>query len=75
MLELSKEKSYTVKDKRLNILFKQSIMYDKYKLLKFTCAEISCRPKEYDTSIFIGLSNGHVISLTLSKQKSVHYIK
>lgn len=74
MLELSKEKSYTVKDKKLNLLFKQTVMYDKFKSLKFMCAEITCRPREYDTSIFIGLSNGHIFTLNLSKQKSVRFL-
>jgi len=75
MLELSKEKSYTVKDKKLNLLFKQAIMYDKFKSHKFMCTEITCRPREHDTSIFIGLSNGHIFSLNISKQKSVKLIK
>lgn len=73
MIELIKEKSYTVKDQKLQ-LFKQTIMFDKFRLPKFNCAVISAKPKEYETSLFLGMNNGTIVCFKLSKQKSVREI-
>ena len=70
MIELIKEKSYSTKDQKLQ-LFKTNIMFDKFRLPKFTCAAVSAKIKEFEAQIFLGLNNGNIICLKLSKQKSV----
>lgn len=72
MIELIKEKSYTTKDQRLQLL-KNTVMFDKFKLPKFQCAVINAKPREFDINIFIGLNNGNIFCLKLSKQKSLFH--
>lgn len=71
MIELFKEKSYTTKDPKLQ-LFKQTIMFDKFRLPKFSCSIISSHSTQYEASVFIGLNNGSLLCLKLSKIKSVY---
>lgn len=70
MIELIKEKSYSMKDPKLQ-LFKTAILYDKFRLPKFTSVVVSAKVKEYECPVFLGLNNGSIICLKLSKQKSV----
>ncbi len=72
MIELVKEKSFSTKDPKLQ-LFENRVLFDKFRLVKFNCAVISSKNKEYETNIFIGLNTGNIICLKLSKQKSVSY--
>ena len=62
MINLKKEKAYTVKDPKLQ-LFKQTIMFDKFRIPKFNCAVVSSKMLEYDILIFIGLNNGNIVCL------------
>jgi hypothetical protein len=70
MIELGKEKSFSTKDPKLQ-LFKGTIMFDKFRLPKFTCAVISAKIREYESHILVGLNNGSIVCLKLSRQKSV----
>lgn len=70
MIELKKEKGFSTKDEKLQ-LFKKAIMYDKFRLTKFTSGTISAKISEYNAWVFLGCNNGNVISLKLSKQRSV----
>jgi hypothetical protein len=73
MIELIKEKSYNTKDQKIS-LFKQQILLDnnsKQKLIKFSSLVISSKYNEYELPIFIGLNNGNIACLKLSKQKTV----
>jgi WD40 repeat protein len=72
MIELVKEKSFGMKDQKLQ-LFKHAVMFDKFKLPKFTCSVICSKSKEYDLSIYLGLNNGCIVTLKLSKQKSLFH--
>ncbi len=70
MIELIKEKSFHMKDPKLQ-LFKTTILYEKFRLPKFTCVVVSAKLKEYEYPIFLGLNNGSIICIKISKQKSV----
>lgn len=76
MIELIKEKSYNIKDQKLQ-LFKSSILFDigKFKLAKFTSVVVCSKFSEFDLNIFLGISNGNIVNLKLSKQRSVNQLK
>ena len=75
MIELIREKSYNIKDQKLQ-LFKSSVLFDvgKFKLAKFTSVAICSKSNDYDLNIFLGISNGNIVILKLSKQRSVNSI-
>jgi len=72
MIELSKEKTFTSKDERLQIL-KSSILFEsgKNKFPKFTCCTLSAKKRDYDFPLFLAMNNGLLLAMILSKQKSV----
>jgi len=72
MIELVKDKVFTSKDERLQVL-KSSILYEsgKNKFPKFTCSTVSAKKRDYDYPIFLAINNGLLVTLILSKQKSV----
>jgi hypothetical protein len=73
MIELIKEKVYSTKDGKIqSVCAKKVNLFDKFRPLKFTSSVVSSRPREYETFIYIGLSNGNILCLNISKQKSVN---
>jgi len=70
MIELQKEKNISSKDPKLNIT-KHVIMFDKSKSVKFNC---SCNCSHFGDNrivIYLGMTNGNIIALTLYRQRSM----
>lgn len=70
MIELTKEKSFTAKDPKLG-LPKSSIMFDKFRVSKFTSSTSSPVTNDNRIIVYLGMSTGNIIALTLFKQKSM----
>ena len=71
MIDFVKEKSYSSKNMKLNIM-KHTITQGKFRIPKFVC---SCHSNESHDSrllIFFGLTNGNIISLIIYKQKRLY---
>ena len=70
MIELQKEKNISAKDTKLN-LTKHVVMFDKSKSPKFNC---SCNCSHFGDNrivIYLGMTNGNIIALTLYKQRNM----
>jgi WD40 repeat protein len=72
MIELVKDKSFSIKDPKFQ-LFRNNVMYDKVRQNKFNCAITSAKNKDFEFNVFIGFTNGSIVCLKLSKQKSLFY--
>ena len=70
MIELQKEKNYTSKDPKLNIT-KQVIMFDKSKTIKFNCSCNCSQMGDNRIVIYLGMTNGNIVALTLYKQRKM----
>ena len=71
MLDFIKEKNYSSKNMKLNIM-KHSITQGKFRIPKFVC---SCHYNDLHDSrliIYYGLTNGNIISLIIYKQKHLY---
>ena len=66
MIELQKEKNYSSKDPKLNIT-KQVIMFDKSKAVKFNCSCNCSQLGDNRIVIYLGMTNGNIVALTLYK--------
>ena len=68
MKELKREKSFSARDPKFNQA-KQQIKFDKSKSIKFTC---SCNCSQFDGRIiiYLGLTNGSIVAITLYKQRT-----
>ena len=77
MIELVKERTFSTKDDKLKIFKTASSSFDtgKNKFLKFTCSTISAKKRDYDYPIFLAMNNGLLLTLIISKQKSVNIFK
>lgn len=70
MIELVKEKCFQSKDQKLQMV-KQTILFNKFSIPKFTCSCPSSITNDNKMVIYLGMSNGNIIAMTLFKQKSV----
>ena len=70
MIELQKEKTYSSKDPKLSIT-KQVIMFDKSKSVKFNCSCNCSQLGDNRIVIYLGMTNGNIIALTLYKQRNM----
>ena len=70
MIELQKEKNYSSKDPKLNIT-KHVIMFDKSKITKFNCSCNCTQLGDNRIVIYLGMTNGNIIALTLYKQRKM----
>ena len=70
MIELQKEKNYSSKDPKLNIT-KQVIMFDKSKAIKFNCSCNCSQMGDNRIVIYLGMTNGNIVALTLYKQRKM----
>ena len=71
MIDLIKEKTYSAKDPKLNTN-KQTIMFDKFRIAKFSAVCSSDEFKDGRIVVYIGLTNGTIFALTLFKSKGYH---
>ena len=70
MIELHKEKGYTCRDSKFNQA-KGQVMFDKSKSIKFNC---SCNCSNFNDNrivIYLGLTNGSIVAISLYKQKQL----
>ena len=70
MIELHKEKVYTCRDSKFNQA-KSQVMFDKSKSIKFNC---SCNCSNFNDNrivIYLGLTNGSIVAISLYKQKQL----
>ena len=68
MIELIKEKTFLARDSRF-AQAKSQVMFDKSKSIKFNC---SCNCNQFNDNrlvIYLGLTNGSIVAITLYKQK------
>ena len=72
MIELTKEKSFNSKDSKLG-LPKSTIMFDKLKATKFTSSTTSPVSNDNKIIVYLGMSTGNIIAMTIFKQKSMFY--
>ena len=72
MIELIKEKQFNSRDPRLG-LPKSTIMFDKFRIPKFTSSAFSPVTTDTRLIIYLGMNTGNIISMTLFKQKSMFY--
>ena len=70
MIELQKEKNYSSKDPKLNIT-KHVIMFDKSKAIKFNCSCNCSQLGDNRIVIYLGMTNGNIVALTLYKQRKM----
>ena len=69
MKELKLEKTYSIRDSKFNQA-KQEKKFDKSKSIKFTC---SCNCNSFPNNrivLYLGLTNGSIVAITLYKQQS-----
>ena len=69
MIELHKDKTYNARDPKFSQA-KNQIMFDKSKSIKFNC---SCSSSQFNNNrlvIYLGLTNGTIVAITLYKNKS-----
>ena len=70
MIELQNEKTYSSRDSKFSQAKSQQ-MFDKSKSIKFTC---SCNSSQFNNNrivIYLGLTNGSIVAVTLYKQRKV----
>ena len=70
MIELQNEKTYNSRDAKFNQA-KSQLMFDKSKSIKFNC---SCNSSQFDNNrivIYLGLTNGVIVAITLYKQRKM----
>ena len=72
MIELIKEKSFSSKDSKLG-LPKSTIMFDKFRIPKFTSCTSSPLTNDNRIIVYLGMSTGNIIAMTIFKQKSMFY--
>ena len=68
MIELQKEKTFNSRDPKFNQA-KGQVMFDKSKSIKFNC---SCSSTQFSNNrivIYLGLTNGSIVAITLYKNK------
>ena len=71
MIDFIKEKSYSSKNIKLNIM-KHTITQGKFRIPKFVCSCHSNDSHDNRLLIFFGLTNGNIISLVIYKQKRLY---
>lgn len=69
LIELNHEKTYHVKDKKLQI-FNSQVKFDLGKTNRFISMCQSDKEEKYFFSFYFGMGNGQILKLTLSKQLS-----
>ena len=68
MIELEKEKSFNARDQKFSQA-RSKVMFDKSKSIKFNCSCNSTQLSNNRIVIYLGLTNGSIVAITLYKQK------
>ena len=71
MIDFLKEKSYSAKEMKLKVI-KHDKTQKSFSIPKFQCCCVDNNPHENRIIIFLGLSNGNIISIVLYRQKSLY---